>query len=500
MVLAIDDVQWLDPSSARVLAYVARRLGDARCSMLLGLRAWPCRSAGRRGGLRRCDARGSSWGAEPRCDRPHRPPAGRRDLSRRPDRPHPPSGRPGTRSTRCSSPGSGDDELPETLAAGLQPASRGGAAGSERRCSRPLAVRGPLPAERARRRRGARCRHRGRPRRRGRRRRPVRPSAARRSRVSADPAWAAAGAAMPRPRRPRCASRTAPGTSPSRPTGADRDHRASSWRRWRARERMRGAPEVAAELAAHARRIMPAELEDAVARIALDEAGYLLPRGGRRQARRRSSSRSLPARPAAPYVQLRSSSTRSRCTDAAEAVADPRGRGRRAARRCRSSRRRTLAQLAWQRGAWQGDVEAALPEAERAVAMAEATERPGRSRDGPHDPCTPAVVRPRSRRGASGFGKADGDPRAVPRPSPATTRRTRPSRTSASGAATTRRPTSSSRSTQQQAVDSGDDGIAHARSRSSEPSSSSGEGAGTRPSASSRRPSSMPRTTGGSPR
>ena len=40
-------------------------------------------------------------------------------------------------------------------------------------------------------------------------------------------------------------------------------------------ERIRGAPEIAAELAGHARRLMPPALAEAAAAIALDEAGYL---------------------------------------------------------------------------------------------------------------------------------------------------------------------------------------------------------------------------------
>jgi DNA-binding CsgD family transcriptional regulator len=37
VVVAVDDVQWLDPSSARALAFVARRVGDARLGFLLAI-------------------------------------------------------------------------------------------------------------------------------------------------------------------------------------------------------------------------------------------------------------------------------------------------------------------------------------------------------------------------------------------------------------------------------------------------------------------------------
>lgn len=372
VVVALDDVQWIDPSSARVLAYVARRLGAARCSMLLGLRDGhldPLDAAMAFGAaFTRIELGGLSLGAiahivRPRVDA---------NLSRhRIARIHERSaGNPfhAIQLARVR-----DDELPETLAAGLHQ-RLAEAPEAAKPVLEALAVRGPLPAAglagfRAVDAAGlddaiaaglvvedgevVRFDH------------PLLAEAAYRrippGRRRALHAEAAAAAAREQDRARHLALAA---SAPDRETAEFLASVARS-------ERARGAPEVAAELAAHARRIMPAELEDAVARIQLDEAGYLFlaadEAGAAALVERMLAG---PARGAVRCAALvQHALTR---TDAAEAVAvlelavaEPHDDAVLAAR--------TLSQLAWQRGAWQGDVEAALPEAERAVAMAEAT-------------------------------------------------------------------------------------------------------------------------------
>ena len=367
VVLAIDDVQWLDPSSARVLGYVARRLGATRCSMLIGLRDGhpdPLDAAGAFGAaMTRIELGGLSLGAIAHIVRPRVS----ADLSRH-------------RIARIHRRAAGnpfhalqlararDDELPETLVAGLNQRLEE-APSAATAVLETLAVRGPLPAGALADESGldtaiaaglvaedgelVRFDH------------PLLAEAAYRrippGRRRALHAEAAAAAVREQDVARHLALATA---APDRATA---EFLASvAWT-----ERMRGAPEVAAELAGHARRIMPAAFEDAVARIALDEAGYLF------LAADEGSASALvgqiiagPARGAVRAAALvQHALTR---TDAAEAVAslelafaEPHDDAVLAAR--------TLAQLAWQRGAWQGDVEAALPEAERAVAMAEET-------------------------------------------------------------------------------------------------------------------------------
>ena len=132
--------------------------------------------------------------------------------------------------------------------------------------------------------------------------------------------------------------------------------------------RGRGAPEAGAELAAHARRLTPQDDGDAFARRAMDEADCLLladddqaalaladqvlASGVRGVSRVRALGlRALHAVEATTAVALLE-----------EAVAEPHDDTRLAAV--------ALAQLAWQRGCWLGDVQPAVEEAAAAVELA----------------------------------------------------------------------------------------------------------------------------------
>jgi DNA-binding CsgD family transcriptional regulator len=367
VVLAIDDAQWLDRSSARVLAYVARRLGDARCSLLVVLRdEYPDPlDLGTALDQRATELHlgGLSLGAiahvlRQRVDST----LSRRKVARIHERA---AGNPfhALQLARVT-----DDDLPETLEAGLRQ-RLAEAPAAARPVLETLAVRGPLRAialgggdaldaaiaaglvvdddgtirfdhpllaEAAHRR--------------------IPPG--RRRSLHAD----AAAAATTDQARARHLALAATGP----------DEQTAEFLAAVARtERMRGAPEAAAELAAHARRIMPPELADAAARIALEEAGYLfLAADEAGAAALVAGILAGPVRGAvrvAALVQraLTSADAATAVSTLEAAVAEPHEDPILAAR--------TLAQLAWQRGAWLGDVEAALPEAERAVAMAEMT-------------------------------------------------------------------------------------------------------------------------------
>ena len=133
--------------------------------------------------------------------------------------------------------------------------------------------------------------------------------------------------------------------------------------------RMGGNPEIAAELAGQARRLTPRADQVGLARRTMDEADYLFLAADEAGAQRlvegvvsglvRGAVRvralvqlALTQREAAAAVELLEEAV-------SEPVDDP------------VLATRTLAQLAWQRGAWLGDVAAALGEARQAVASAD---------------------------------------------------------------------------------------------------------------------------------
>jgi DNA-binding CsgD family transcriptional regulator len=133
--------------------------------------------------------------------------------------------------------------------------------------------------------------------------------------------------------------------------------------------RQRGAPEAAAELADHARRLTPPEDEDAHGRRTMDQAEYLFLAADERGAVALVDQ--LLAGPVRGSVRVRAlvqkaltaTDPRTAVARLEEAAAEPHGD--------RILRTRTLAQLAWQRGAWLGDLDPAIDEALDAVEMAE---------------------------------------------------------------------------------------------------------------------------------
>ncbi len=133
--------------------------------------------------------------------------------------------------------------------------------------------------------------------------------------------------------------------------------------------RLRGAPEAAVELADQARRLTPPSDTEAFARRTMDQADYLFVAADERGAVALVDE--LLAGPIRGPVRVRALVHKAlAATDPATAVA----RLEEASREPnpdRTLRTRTLAQLAWQRGAWLGDLEPAIMEALDAVEMAE---------------------------------------------------------------------------------------------------------------------------------
>lgn len=133
--------------------------------------------------------------------------------------------------------------------------------------------------------------------------------------------------------------------------------------------RMGGNPEIAAELAGQARRLTPRADQVGLARRTMDEAEYLFLAADEAGAQRLVES--VVSGPVRGSVRVRAlvqlALTQREAATAVElleeAVLEPHDDPVLATR--------TLAQLAWQRGAWLGDVAKALPEAREAVKGAE---------------------------------------------------------------------------------------------------------------------------------
>jgi DNA-binding CsgD family transcriptional regulator len=133
--------------------------------------------------------------------------------------------------------------------------------------------------------------------------------------------------------------------------------------------RARGATEAAVELAAHARRLTPSDDRDALARRTMDEADYLFLAADEPSARRlvddviasgvggETRVRALVQR------ALHETEPQAAVARLEEAVAEPHEDVGLAAR--------TYANLAWQRGAWLGDAERAVEDAAVAIELAE---------------------------------------------------------------------------------------------------------------------------------
>lgn len=134
--------------------------------------------------------------------------------------------------------------------------------------------------------------------------------------------------------------------------------------------RLRGAPEAAVELAEQARRLTPPGDAEALARRTMDEADYLFVSADERGARALVDE--IIDGPVRGAVRVRALVQQAlTASDAATAVA----RLEKADAEPHEDRRlraRTLSQLAWQRGAWLGDLEPAIQEAQTALEMAEA--------------------------------------------------------------------------------------------------------------------------------
>ncbi len=133
--------------------------------------------------------------------------------------------------------------------------------------------------------------------------------------------------------------------------------------------RHRGAPETAAELAGHAARLTPPSDLDARARRVMDQADCLFVAADERAAAGLVDE--LLSGPVRGTIRVRAlvqqalaaSDPQTAVTVLEAANREPHGDDR--------LRTRTLAQLAWQRGAWLGDLEQAIDEAASAIAMAE---------------------------------------------------------------------------------------------------------------------------------
>jgi DNA-binding CsgD family transcriptional regulator len=140
------------------------------------------------------------------------------------------------------------------------------------------------------------------------------------------------------------------------------------------RARGRGSPETAAEFAAEARRLTPPNDDASRTRRMMDEAECLLLAADESAARALTDE--LLTRPAHGRERVRALFLRaftardptSAVADLEAAVAEPHDDRRLATR--------VLAQLAWQRGAWLGDLEGAVDEADAALAQAMALDDP----------------------------------------------------------------------------------------------------------------------------
>jgi DNA-binding CsgD family transcriptional regulator len=135
-------------------------------------------------------------------------------------------------------------------------------------------------------------------------------------------------------------------------------------------ERLRGAPEAAVDLAGHARRLTPPERADELAARTVDEAEFRFLAADEAGAEAlvdaviAGQTRGVTRVRALAQRALTEVTATAAVARLEEAVGERHDDRRLAAR--------TLAQLAWQRGAWLGDVEPATVEAREAVALAEA--------------------------------------------------------------------------------------------------------------------------------
>ncbi|HEX6129751.1 MAG TPA: AAA family ATPase [Candidatus Limnocylindria bacterium] len=367
VVVAIDDVQWLDPSSARALAFAARRLGDARVGFAVSLRDGhddPLQLAAALGeGCLEVPLSALSLGAighlvRTRLEAPishrrlrkiHERAAGNPFFALELARATPESDLlPSTlrevvlRRLKAASSGSPAFELlavlgPLPVSAFPDPAALDAAAtegvvverGGEVRFAHPLLAAGAYelipPA----------------------RRRELHRQAA----ASADSIE----------QRARHLALAAHGPDPAVAMTLDEAARSA---------RSRGAPETAAELVAQALRLTPPDDEASRSRRMIDQADALFLSGDETAARElvdqllAGGARGTVRCRALAFRALTSLDPRVAVESLEAAVAEPHDDPVLAAR--------TLSRLAWQRGAWLGDVQPAIREARAAVELAEA--------------------------------------------------------------------------------------------------------------------------------
>lgn len=366
IVIAIDDVQWLDPPSARALAFAARRLGDARVGFVVSLRAGHDEPLGLAEALgdRSVDLRlgGLSVGALGHLLRSR----GAADLPRRNLlRIHERSA--GNPFFAIQLVGAGEGGLPSSLRDLVRRRLEGVSAVAEPAIefvavlgpSSIAAFDDPIALDAAvssgiliEQEDGVRFAH------------PLLAAGAyerippgRRQALHRD------AAALSETIEERARHLALASTSPDAATAALLDAAAQA-------ARIRGAPETAAELAAHARRLTPVGDGSAQARRMMDQADYLFLAADEPSARAlidelltRDPSGTTRVR-ALVQSALLEVDPQVAVAHLEAAVKEPHDDPILAAR--------TLAQLAWQRGAWLGDVEPAIVEALAAVESAEA--------------------------------------------------------------------------------------------------------------------------------
>ena len=371
VVVAVDDVQWLDQSSARALAFAARRVGDARVAFAISLRDGHDDPLQLSSGLgERCTeirltglslgatahllrARTGSTLARRRLTGIHERAAGNPffalELARQPEE---------------------TDAIPAALAELVRRRLEGARAGQS--AIELLAVLGPMPVS-------------------------AFPDPAALDVAVTDgvlverdgevrfahPILAAGAYQRIPPARRRQLHRDAASAAPSIESrarhlalaAADPDPEVSLTLDQAARSaRARGAPEAAAELMAHARRLTPPDDRPSHSRRTIEEAEYRFLADDAAPGRELlevvlKSGVGGTVRVRAMFLAaLMTLDPREAIRSLEAAVAEPHGDQVLAAR--------TLTQLAWQRGAWLGDLEPAIDEALAAVARAEAVGDP----------------------------------------------------------------------------------------------------------------------------
>lgn len=131
----------------------------------------------------------------------------------------------------------------------------------------------------------------------------------------------------------------------------------------------RGAPETAVALVEHARRLTAKGDHDALARRTMEQADFLFVAGDERGAR--GLAEELVDQGVRGAIRVRALALQSVTSRDARTAVDLLESAAKEPHADVELQARTLAQLAWQRGAWLGDIAPALDEARRALALAE---------------------------------------------------------------------------------------------------------------------------------